>query len=311
MEAEWPGNEAIVKLVRSAGSLFIWAATACRFIREGQRLAADRLSLILKENPVNAGADDSLTDDSLTDGSATESLAIAPDEHLNRIYTTVLEHSVSKYTKQERKKLYKAIRQTLGGIILLFSPLPALSLANLLNIPGESVFQTLDGLCSILDIPKDVSRPLRLHHPSFRDFLLDKDRCGKHFCIDERQFHQALTGGCIQLMSQTLKKDVCELQAPGSQASQVESSRIQKCLPPEVQYACLYWVQHLQRGGSHVRDSEEAHKFLQAYLLHWLEALGWMGKTLEGIQAILSLEAYVQVSYLSIIYKSLINLSLG
>ncbi|KAH6667679.1 hypothetical protein B0J14DRAFT_601199 [Halenospora varia] len=106
-------------------------------------------------------------------------------------------------------------------------------------------------------------------------------------------------------MSQTLKKDVCELYAPGYQAAQVESSRIQKCLPPEVQYACLYWVQHLQRSGSQAYDGEEAHRFLQAHLLHWLEALGWMGKTSEGIQAILSLEAHVPVCYLSIIYKSL------
>jgi hypothetical protein len=88
-----------VKLVRSAGSLFIWAATACRFIYKGQWLIADRLSLILKENLVDAGADDSLTDDSLTDGSATKSLAMAPDKHLNKIYTIVLKHSVSKYTK--------------------------------------------------------------------------------------------------------------------------------------------------------------------------------------------------------------------
>ena len=111
-------------------------------------------------------------------------------------------------------------------------------------------------------------------------------------------------------MSQTLKKDICEMHAPGSQTSQVENRWIKKCLPPEVQYACLYWVQHLRRGGSHVRDGEEAHQFLQAHLLHWLEALGWMEKASEGIQAILSLEAYVPVSYLSIVYKSLINLSL-
>ena len=175
VEAEWPGNEAIVKLVRSVGSLFIWAATACRFVCEGQSLAADRLSLILKENPVNAGADDSLTDDSLTDGSATKNLTTAPDKHLNRMYTTVLEHSVSKYTKQERKKLYKAMRQTLGGIILLLLPLPALLLASLFNVQGESVFQTLDGLRSILDIPKDVSRPLRLHHPSVISSLTKTD----------------------------------------------------------------------------------------------------------------------------------------
>jgi hypothetical protein len=101
------------------------------------------------------------------------------------------------------------------------------------------------------------------------------------------------------------------MHAPGSQASQVESSWIEKCLPPEVQYACLYWVQHLQKSGSQVQNREEAYGFLQAHLLHWLEALGWIGKMSEGIQAILSLEAQVPVSYLSIIYTSLINLSLG
>ena len=51
-------------------------------------------------------------------------------------------------------------------------------------------------------------------------------------------------------------------------------------------------------------------RFLQAHLLHWLEVLGWMGKTPEGIEAILSLEGYVLVCYL-LINRSLINLSLG
>ena len=295
LEAEWPGNTVIEKLVHSAGSLFIWAATACRFVREGKMYAADRLYEILKENPVDTSATDSSTDDSSTDGSASKNRAIAPDEHLNGMYTTVLKHSARTYTKQERKKLYKVLRQTLGGIILIFSPLPALSLASLLNIRGESVFQTLDDLRSILDIPKDVSRPLRLLHPSFRDFLLNKDKCSKHFYIDERELHQVLADGCIQLMSRTLKKDICEMHAPGSQASQVKSSWIEKCLPPEVQYACLYWVQHLQRSGSQACDGEDAHRFLQTHLLHWLEALGWMGKTSAGIQAILSLEAHVKV----------------
>ena len=101
------------------------------------------------------------------------------------------------------------------------------------------------------------------------------------------------------------------MHAPGSKASQVESSWIKKCLPPEVQYAYLYWVQYLQRSSSQVHDSKEAHQFLQAHLLYWLKALGWISKTSEGIQAILSLEAHVPVSYLSIIYRSLINLALG
>jgi hypothetical protein len=86
------------------------------------------------------------------------------------------------------------------------------------------------------------------------------------------------------------------MHAPGTQASQVDCSRLQKYLPPEVQYACLYWVQHLQRSGAQGSNGEEAYRFLQAHLLHWLEALGWIGKISEGIQAILSLDAHVSVS---------------
>jgi hypothetical protein len=172
------------------------------------------------------------------------------------------------------------------------------------------VTQTLERLQAILDVPKDVTSFLRLHHPSFRDFLLNKDRCGD-FWVDEKDAHQIVATGCIQLMSQTLKMDVCEKHASGSQAGQVECSWVERYLPPEVQYACLYWVHHLQKSGSQVHDGEEAYRFLQAHLLHWLEALGWMGKVSEGIQAILSLKAHVSVIYLSIDYRSLTNLSLG
>jgi hypothetical protein len=143
------------------------------------------------------------------------------------------------------------LKHTLGSIVVLLSPLSASLLSRLLHLPSEDVNWTFEDLHAILDIPKDPTRPLRLHHPSFRDFLLNKDRCGD-FWVDEKEAHQILATSCIQLMSQTLKKDICGMYSPGSQASQVESSRLQKCLLPEVQYACLYWVQHLQRGGSQV-----------------------------------------------------------
>jgi len=100
-------------------------------------------------------------------------------------------------------------------------------------------------------------------------------------------------------MSKILKKDICELHAPGSLTTDIESSSVEKCLPSEVQYACLYWVQHLQRSGAQLHDKDHVHQFLQAHLLHWLEALGWMGKTSEGILAILLLETHIRVSRLS------------
>jgi hypothetical protein len=290
LDTDWPGKVVLGQLVLYACGLFIWASTACRFIRDGKQVARKRLDKILK---------------------GSSSAIIAPEKHLNEIYLAVLEHSISsEFAEDEKEEVYDILKYTLGSLVVLLSPLSTSSLSRLLQLPREDVKSTFSDLHAILDIPDGPTRPLRLHHPSFRDFLLNKDRCGE-FWVDEKEAHQILATSCIQLMSRTLKKDICEMHAPGSQASQVESSWVEKCLPPEVQYACLYWVQHLQRSGSQVHDGEEAHRFLQAHLLHWLEALGWMGKTSEGIQAILSLEAHVPVSYLSIVYRSLINLSLG
>jgi hypothetical protein len=149
-----------------------------------------------------------------------------------------------------------------------------------------------------VDVPKDdVAYFLRLHHPSFRDFLLDKDRCSdSHFWVDERQAHQTLAVKCIQLMSISLKLDICDIKAPGVLVTDIESSQVKKCLSPEVQYACIYWVQHLQRSRAQLYG--HVYLFLQKHLLHWLEALSWIGKTSEGILAITSLESYVLVSYL-------------
>jgi len=272
----WPGNEAIPHLVRKAAGLFIWAATACRFIDEGGSLfGPDRLSDILQG-----------------DSSETE-----PEEELNKIYTKVLENSVGARLKQrEKDKAYELLRKILGAIVALYSPLSAPSLAKLLRIPEQKVRGVLGGLHAILDIPKVDPYPLRLHHPSFRDFLLDRKRCeDPNFWVNEKQAHQVLADSCIRLMS-TLKQDICGVDAPGMLITDIERSRVERSLPSEIQYACLYWIQHLQESGTQLEDDDQVHRFLQEHLLHWLEALGWIGKVPEGVHAITSLESSVSVS---------------
>lgn len=75
--ADWPGAEAITHLVQSASGLFIWAATACRFIRQGGQFVADRLQAILKDSCFTGdlSTDGSSTDDSCTD----DPLAMLPE----------------------------------------------------------------------------------------------------------------------------------------------------------------------------------------------------------------------------------------
>lgn len=76
----------------------------------------------------------------------------------------------------------------------------------------ENVEQRLEDLHAILDIPNDHTRPLHLHHPSFRGFLVNKERCGDpNFWIDEEQAHQRLADKSIQLMANSLKQDIGSL----------------------------------------------------------------------------------------------------
>jgi hypothetical protein len=276
----WPSEHDIKCLVSNASGLFIWAATACRIIREGRQFAAKRLSTLLQSGT-----------------SINE-----PEEQLSRIYIMVLENSVGHdYKEQEREDLCRMLRQILGSIVILFSSLSVFSLARLLHMPKEEVDRTLKDLHSILDIPKDPSYLIRLHHPSFRDFLLDKKRCSDpHFCVDEEKAHQALAHCCIQLMADIkngLREDICGLHSPGALASEVQGNLIEQFLPVELQYACRYWVSHLQRSESRLYDEGQVHLFLKQHLLHWLEALSLIGKTSEGVYAIILLESMVTVSY--------------
>jgi hypothetical protein len=201
------------------------------------------------------------------------------------------------------------LRITLGSVVILLFSLSVFSLSTLLHLPKENIDQTLDDLHAILDIPEDQIRPLRLHHPSFRDFLLNKSRCGDtEFWVDEKHAHRTMADRCIRLMFTKLKQDICDQRGPGIYVADVESVRVEACLLPEVQYACLYWVQHLQKCGDGLHDNGQIHEFLLTHFLHWLEALSWMRKSGEGILAIISLETIAFVS-LSLPYQAFFKLN--
>lgn len=136
MELVGQASRLLKQLVLNASGLFIWAATACRFIREGRGFAAERLSTILMDGSAN----ESITDDSSTDDDAVNDPAPAPDEHLNRLYITVLQNSARNYKKKEKKKWYKLLGETIGTISLLCSPLSAtVPRARLVYMPAARI----------------------------------------------------------------------------------------------------------------------------------------------------------------------------
>jgi hypothetical protein len=184
--------------------------------------------------------------------------------------------------------------------VLLQSPLSTSSLAQLLRVPIEDVHRTLYELHSIVDVPQDLNWPVRLHHPSFRDFLLNRKRCNDNsFWVEKTGTHKRLASRCLELMSTPggLRQDMCNLSDPGVLRREINEETIYRNLPPELQYACRYWVDHLERSGRSVEDGDATHCFLEKHLLHWLEAMSLLNETSLCVRLLARLQALATVEH--------------
>ncbi|KAK3333464.1 hypothetical protein B0T19DRAFT_354755 [Cercophora scortea] len=260
----WPREGDIRILVQMAVPLFIFAATVCRFVEDkGRSDPTRRLAKVLQYRTA--------THDSRLD-------------KLDATYLPILNQLTAGRTGLDKADLLAEFRDIVGPIVLLAQPLSVGSLARLLDVEVQDVHDQLNSLHSVLDIPSQTDAPIRLFHLSFRDFLVDlTKRATNDFWIDETKYHNTLVDRCVRLMHRHLKRDICGLQIPGKLRSEVRQQTIDTSLPPEVRYACQYWVYHLQESKGSIRDGDPVHNFLTRQLLHWLEALGLLGRISESI----------------------------
>ncbi|RYN15556.1 hypothetical protein AA0115_g12998 [Alternaria tenuissima] len=223
LKAGWPEESAVARLVQNSGGLFIWAATACRFIAEDGQLAEARLCSLLQQ------------EDSGT-------LPLPPERKLDEIYTTVLTSSMrGEYTEAESQTLYELFRQIVGPVVTMQDPLSITSLAELLGKDVATLRRILTNLHSVLDVPKADSSAIRLLHPSFRDFLLSPSRCSNpRFRIDERTVYAEMHKHCLEVMSTHLRRDMCSLKDLGARTADLSRPKVDKHIPAHVQYACRF-----------------------------------------------------------------------
>jgi NACHT domain len=281
LPADWPCEQHITCLVGRACRLFIYAATVCRFIGES-RFPEQRLIQILQGSDTNR----------------------EPERNLDLIYTQILRDSVDRDSDEREKAVWlELFHHTVGSIVVSFDLLSINTLCKLISVEQRQIEVVLRYLHSVLDVPEKQNSHIRLLHPSFRDFLLDSQRCqDMQFWVDKRIAHENLYTRCMQLMSTCLRRNIYGLKSPGELASSVESSVLIQYLPGHVQYACRYWVGHLSRLKDHLWEGGEPFerskviKFLQEDFLHWLEALSLLGKMSEGILMVIDLQSIFTVS---------------
>ncbi|KAG9258938.1 uncharacterized protein F5Z01DRAFT_9785 [Emericellopsis atlantica] len=264
----WPGQSNIQSLIQMTSPLFIFAATVCRFVND-RRCG----------NP-----DEQLNEVLLF---RTKSQA----SQLDATYMPVLNKLIEGVPSKQRDQILQNFRDIIGSIIILAKPLSTAALGQILRIPESTIDDRLDLLHSVLSIPSSSGAPVRLLHLSFRDFLLDPEKRDKSpFWVDEKLAHDAMAANCLRVMD-CLKQDICQLEAPGTDRSDIDPLTVDKYLPSELQYACLYWVYHVQGASNHQSDCERVYAFLKQHFIHWLEALSLLGKAWESVHIVKDLQA--------------------
>jgi len=272
LSSGWPGRDQVEALVEQAVPLFIFAATACRYISDRRDNPKKRLEIILEYRKAKVSK-------------------------LDATYLPILNQLFDEEDEEDRERWACEFQDIVGSIVVLETPLSTASLARLLNISKDDISCRLDSLHSVLSVPNCDDMPVRLLHLSFREFLVDASKKGRSpFWVDKRARHERLASHCLRLMSSIngLRQNMCDLQ-PGTLRSELDEGQIASCLSPDLQYACRYWVSHLQQSGQVVVNGDTIHLFLQKHFLHWLEALSLMRELSRCIHLLDSLKKLIAV----------------
>jgi hypothetical protein len=271
----WPKEGDVDSLAEKAAGLFVFAATAVRFI--GSKFALDpqeRIDVLLRLRPATGEK---------------------PFEALDAIYLRVLKSSVPEEQIADETS---HLRSLLGTVSLLQDPLPTKYLERLLNLHSGNIISSLRLFHSLLVVPSDTAQTIHIIHPSFSDFLTS--HCNDpRFKVNPSSHHEKLALSCFRVMRQ-LRRDICGIEPLGKLNSEVKDKLpplIDSHVPQELRYACKYWASHVSKMSSKSKVVEEALRlFLSTHLLHWLEVLSLLGRSNDAALCLLLVKRWSWVS---------------
>lgn len=133
-------------------------------------------------------------------------------------------------------------------------------------------------------------------HQTARQFLLDK-ACGLIMPSGIAHQHRALAKTSLDMLSETLKRDMYDLRAPSYSIENVQPPA-QDLLAP-LKYSCTYWVDHVLDSkplhGDMLTVQGPLQKFLEVSYLFWLEAMSLLRSMSPAVMAMRKLTRSLQV----------------
>ncbi|KAL0952331.1 hypothetical protein HGRIS_006611 [Hohenbuehelia grisea] len=250
LNTQWPKEADIVQLATLAGNLFIYAATAVKYISEGDPV--ERLRK-LTCSPVDAG----------------RPMTGSIDEMYKLILAGALD--LSKREPDEVSLTKRAI----STILTVVEPLPLSTIAALLNKPVGSVRACLDRVHAVIHVPSDDQDMVTMFHASFADFLTTDGRAPRNMAMTLQDAHDSLVARMMSIMMSDLKFNIS-----GCTSSYVpHNNQATSQVPPALVYSCLNWAHHTLKSAltqvqDHLKIMEE---ILETKFLFWVEVLGVTG----------------------------------
>lgn len=278
LETPWPTEYEIGLLTRRAGLLFIFVATALKFI--GDKHWADpqrQLRALLANKAVGL-----------------------PTRYreVDSLYLQVLQHALPS---EEHGELVERFRLIVGTVVLLRDPMSARTMESFLALERGTVRRALLQLHSVLLVPESQDAQIRVFHPSFPEFITNTERCNDaRFLIKEADGHARLASLCLSRMMKSLRRDICSIGDPWKLNAEVPDlkQRLDRQVPEDLRYSCLHFAHHLfaaTRDDSEGGLTHQLITFCKTKLLQWVELLSLLGQVGVAIFSLRYMRHYYMV----------------
>ena len=255
----WPSEAEVESLVNMSGTLFIYAATVCKYITQrGGSSMPQRLSDVVNSTLESTSG-------------LTTPLDVLYERILNGAYTFANEREKSN------------IQMVLMAIVYAYNPLSITGISALMKIPIEQIQASLSSLHSLIYVPsQNLDVPISMFHASFFDFISNQFSSSKHY-LDPCTSHKFLAQQCLLLIDRewSSKTNVPYL-----------AERRHEEISEYVAYACCSWVFHFTEAD-HSNGSDTLNQFFERHLLRWMDCLSILGKLEIAMDSLLKLKSWV------------------
>ncbi|TFK68146.1 WD40 repeat-like protein [Pluteus cervinus] len=257
-------------LIKAADGLFIWAATALKYLEQ------------------------------CTDVDESVQVLLAPQGNgFSEMYTQLygLYYNILNSVTGDSSSNLKTLLQVINVVIIAAHPLSVLAISKLITKPKKTVEKIIDRLHAVLTIDEDSI--VRILHPSFAEYLLYKPNHPEHvYWVDSHSGHGSLASGCFQVLKSDLKFNVYNISSSYMLNRDV-SGLSERINDPElwpVHYAALFWTFHLLE--SNVVTVEQGQTFVSIFngpnTLYWLEILSLHGAVYNRMNSLQSITQMVE-----------------